>query len=142
MNKKQSAELAQLQTKWNMDCTQAVENPVAYILKRSREDYVKVMGSENGLPGYQADILSDSGVGTHEEVAVTERIKLAEQVMDRFSNVPGNTVMGLIGHDLVHDLLNPTQAPVEIDFSEVEQEYGKPSLWSIKLLPVSGVDED
>lgn len=112
VNKKQTSELAELQTKWNMDCATAIENPIAYILKRSREDYIKVMGSESGLPSYQADILAECGVGTHDQVAMTERAKLAESVMSAFNSVPDNTIVGLLGQRLVEDLLG--SSPVEV----------------------------
>lgn len=116
VNKKQTEELAELQTKWNMDCNQAVENTVAYILKRSKEDYLKVIGSETGLPSYQSDVLANvGGIGTHEEVAMLERVKLAQAVVSSFASVPENTIVGMLGKELVADLLLP-QDLFEIEY--------------------------
>lgn len=122
VNKKQEQELAELQTKWNMDCATAVDNTVAYILKRSKEDYLKVMGSETGLPSYQADVLAGvGGIGTHEEVAMLERVKLAQNVVSTFASVPEDTIMGLLGRELVSSLLQP-QDLFEVEFVEVEED--------------------
>lgn len=104
--KTKKEQLDQLRKRWNMNCQTAIKDKVAYVLRRSRRDYLKVFGSERGLDSYQAEILEDvSGVGTHREVAIMERQRVASIVRDAFANVEPDTVTGVIGTSIISDLL-------------------------------------
>jgi murein DD-endopeptidase MepM/ murein hydrolase activator NlpD len=114
-NKKKTnkEQLDQLRKKWNMNCQTAIRDKVAYVLRRSRTDYLRVFGSERGLNRYQAEVLEDvSGVGTHREVAIYERNRVANIVRDAFVNVEPDTITGLIGADIVAELLGEFQASI------------------------------
>lgn len=105
VNNNKEEQLQDLRKKWDLSCKSAVANKVSYILRRSRKDYLKVVGSEEGLDIYQAEILAEIGIGTHREVAVRERGRVADIVRDAFVNVEPDTIMGMLGSDIVLDVL-------------------------------------
>lgn len=106
MNNQQKQQLEKLQSKWNLNCKTAVNNKVSYVLRRSRKDYLRVMGSEGGLENYQTEVLEQvSGIGTHREVAIIERQRVADIVLDAFGNVEPDTVVGYIGSGVIDEVM-------------------------------------
>ena len=106
MNNQQQQQLEKLRQKWNLDCKTAVKNKVSYVLRRSRSDYLRVVGSDKGLDRYQAEVLDDiSGVGTHRQVAIFERHRVADIIRDAFENVEPDTVTGMIGAVVMEEVL-------------------------------------
>jgi murein DD-endopeptidase MepM/ murein hydrolase activator NlpD len=106
VNNQQQQQLEKLRKKWNLDCKTAVKNKVSYVLRRSRSDYLKVVGSDKGLDSYQAKVLDDiSGVGTHRQVAIFERHRVADIIRDAFKSVEPDTVTGMIGAVVIEEVL-------------------------------------
>lgn len=101
----QKQELEKLRSKWNLECATAQKNKVAYVLKRSRDNYLRVMGSENGLLQYQAEVLEiTTGIGNQKEVAIVERERIVDIVDDVFSNVPEDTLLGKFRADIQEEV--------------------------------------
>ena len=74
VSKTQRAELNKLRDRWKLDSIVSQRNRVAYVLRRSKENYIRVMGHERGLMQYQAECLEYAeGIGNHHEVAKFER---------------------------------------------------------------------
>jgi murein DD-endopeptidase MepM/ murein hydrolase activator NlpD len=106
VNNQKKQQLEKLRKKWNLDCKTAVKNKVSYVLRRSRSDYLRVVGSDKGLDSYQAEVLNDiSGVGTHRQVAIFERHRVADIIRDAFENVEPDTVTGMIGAVVIEEVL-------------------------------------
>lgn len=106
VNIKQKQELEKLRSKWNLECVTAQKNKVAYVLKRSKDNYLRVMGSENGLLQYQAEVLElTTGIGNHKEVAIVERERIVDIVDDVFEHVPEDTVLGKLGVEIKEHVL-------------------------------------
>lgn len=108
MNNKQrqTEQLQKLQDKWNLGCKTAKKNLVAYVLRRSRSDYLRVVGSESGLAAYQTEVLARvTGIGTHRQIAALERGRVARIVHDAFAHVEPDTATGMIGTAVMLDVL-------------------------------------
>lgn len=107
MNTEQKEQLEKLRGRWNLECASALKNKTSYILKRSRADYLRVMGeeSENGLPEYQAECIElVAGIGNHKEVAVVERERVVEIVDSVFEHIPEDTVLGKLGAEIREEI--------------------------------------
>jgi len=101
----QKQELEKLRLRWNLECATAQKNKVAYVLKRSRDNYLRVMGSERGLLQYQAEVLElSAGIGNHKEVAISERERIVDIIDDVFSSVPEDTVLGKLRAELQEEV--------------------------------------
>jgi hypothetical protein len=73
----QKKQLESLRDKWKLDSGVSQRNRVAYVLKRSKDNYIRVVGNERGLMQYQAECLEYvEGIGNHHEVAKFERNRL------------------------------------------------------------------
>ena len=105
MKSEQKQELEKLRLRWNLECATAQKNKVAYVLKRSRDNYLRVMGSDNGLLQYQAEVLElTTGIGNHKEVAIVERERIVDIVDDVFSSIPEDTVLGKMRAELQEEV--------------------------------------
>lgn len=128
VNTEQKQELDKLRGRWKLDSAIALKNKTSYILKRSRADYLRVMGedSESGLPEYQAECLEAvAGIGNHKEVAVVERERIAEIVGDAFEHIPEDTVLGKLGAEIQEEIRgvfsrkkNVEPKPLQIELSD------------------------
>lgn len=128
VNTEQKQELDKLRGRWKLDSAVALKNKTSYILKRSRADYLRVMGeeAEAGLPEYQAECLEAvAGIGNHKEVAVVERERIIEIVDVAFENVPEDTVLGKLGAEIREEIRgvfsrkkNVEPKPLEIELSD------------------------
>ena len=132
VNTEQKQELDKLRSRWKLDSATALKNKTSYILKRSRADYLRVMGSEAeaGLPEYQAECLETvAGIGNHKEVAVVERERVVEIVSNVFEHVPEDTVLGKLGAELqeeIRGVFSKKKKPVESAVVEMELSDGNP----------------
>lgn len=105
MKTEQKQELEKLRSKWNLECATAQKNKVAYVLRRSRDNYLRVIGSENGLLQYQAEVLEiTTGIGNQKEVAIVERERIVDLVDDVFEHVPEDTVLGALREQLQQEV--------------------------------------
>lgn len=105
MKTEQKQELEKLRSKWNLECATAQKNKVAYVLRRSKDNYLRVIGSENGLLQYQAEVLElTTGIGNQKEVAIVERERIVDLVDEVFEHVPEDTVLGSLRGQLQQEV--------------------------------------
>ncbi len=96
----QKKQLENLRSRWRLNSTLSATNRVAYVLRRSRENYVRVTGGERGLTQYQAECLEHvEGVGNHHEVARFERERVLDIIDKVFVNLPGDHVLSKLTDD-------------------------------------------
>ena len=90
----QKKQLESLRDKWRLDSSISQRNRVAYVLKRSRDNYIRVVGNERGLMQYQAECLEHvEGIGNHHEVAKFERNRLISIIDKAFVSFPSDHIV-------------------------------------------------
>ena len=101
----QKKQLESLRDKWKLDSGISQRNRVAYVLKRSRDNYIRVVGNERGLMQYQAECLEYvEGIGNHHEVAKFERNRVLDLIDKPFVNFPDDHVVAKLVEDFKDDI--------------------------------------
>ena len=100
ISKLQKAQLESLRSKWRLDSKLSAANRVAYVLKRSKENYIRVVGHERGLMQYQAECLEYvEGIGNHHEVAKFERNRILNIIDDAFTSFHDDHIVSKLTED-------------------------------------------
>ena len=98
-------ELEKLRNRWKLDSNISQRNRVAYVLKRSRDNYVRVVGNERGLMQYQAECLEYAeGIGNHHEVAKFERSRVVEIIDKAFVSFPDDHIVAKLVEDFKDEI--------------------------------------
>ena len=101
----QKKQLESLRDKWKLDSSISQRNRVAYVLKRSKDNYIRVVGNERGLMQYQAECLEYvEGIGNHHEVAKFERNRVLEIIDKPFVNFPNDHIVAKLVEDFKDDI--------------------------------------
>ena len=101
----QKKQLESLREKWKLDSAISQRNRVAYVLKRSKDNYIRVVGNERGLMQYQAECLEYAeGIGNHHEVAKFERNRVLDLIDKPFVNFPNDHVVTKLVEDFKDDI--------------------------------------
>ena len=101
----QKKQLESLRDKWKLDSGISQRNRVAYVLKRSKDNYIRVVGNERGLMQYQAECLEYvEGIGNHHEVARFERNRVVEIIDKAFVNFPNDHIVAKLVEDFKDDI--------------------------------------
>jgi murein DD-endopeptidase MepM/ murein hydrolase activator NlpD len=80
-------------------------NRVAYVLKRSKENYIRVVGNERGLMQYQAECLEHvEGIGNHHEVAKFERNRVLTIIDKAFVSFPDDHIVAKLVEDFKDEI--------------------------------------
>jgi murein DD-endopeptidase MepM/ murein hydrolase activator NlpD len=105
ISKVQKAQLDSLRNRWKLDSGISQRNRVAYVLKRSKDNYIRVTGNERGLMQYQAECLEYvEGIGNHHEVAKFERKRVLEIIEKSFVNFPGDHIVARLIEDFKDEI--------------------------------------
>jgi murein DD-endopeptidase MepM/ murein hydrolase activator NlpD len=105
ISKVQKAQLDNLRSKWKLDSGISQRNRVAYVLKRSKDNYIRVTGSERGLMQYQAECLEYvEGIGNHHEVARFERNRVLTIIDKAFVSFPSDHVVSKLVEDFKDEI--------------------------------------
>jgi murein DD-endopeptidase MepM/ murein hydrolase activator NlpD len=101
----QKKQLESLRDKWKLDSGVSQRNRVAYVLKRSKDNYIRVVGNERGLMQYQAECLEYvEGIGNHHEVAKFERNRVIDLIDKPFVNFPNDHIVAKLVEDFKDDI--------------------------------------
>lgn len=105
ISKLQKAQLESLRKRWKLDSGISQRNRVAYVLKRSKDNYIRVVGNERGLMQYQAECLEYAeGIGNHHEVARFERNRVVAIIDKAFVSFPGDHVVSKLVEDFKDEI--------------------------------------
>jgi len=101
----QKKQLESLRSRWVLNSGISQRNRVAYVLKRSRDNYIRVVGNERGLMQYQAECLEHvEGIGNHHEVAKFERNRVLDIIDKPFVNFPDDHIVAKLVEDFKDDI--------------------------------------
>ena len=101
----QKKQLESLRDRWKLDSSISQRNRVAYVLKRSKDNYIRVVGNERGLMQYQAECLEYvEGIGNHHEVAKFERNRVLDLIDKPFVNFPNDHIVAKLVEDFKDDI--------------------------------------
>jgi len=101
----QKTQLESLRKRWKLDSGISQRNRVAYVLKRSKDNYIRVVGNERGLMQYQAECLEYAeGIGNHHEVARFERNRVVEIIDKAFVSFPDDHIVTKLVEDFKDEI--------------------------------------
>ena len=105
VSKLQKSQLETLRSRWKLESGISQRNRVAYVLKRSKDNYIRVVGNERGLMQYQAECLEYAeGVGNHHEVARFERNRVVEIIDNAFVSFPDDHIVTKLVEDFKDEI--------------------------------------
>jgi murein DD-endopeptidase MepM/ murein hydrolase activator NlpD len=101
----QRKQLETLRSRWKLESGISQRNRVAYVLKRSKDNYIRVVGNERGLMQYQAECLEYAeGIGNHHEVARFERNRVVEIIDKAFVSFPDDHIVTKLVEDFKDEI--------------------------------------
>jgi len=101
----QRKQLESLRKRWQLNSGISQRNRVAYVLKRSKDNYIRVVGNERGLMQYQAECLEYAeGIGNHHEVARFERNRVVEIIDKAFVSFPDDHIVTKLVEDFKDEI--------------------------------------
>lgn len=101
----QKNQLESLRKRWQLNSGISQRNRVAYVLKRSKDNYIRVVGNERGLMQYQAECLEYAeGIGNHHEVARFERNRVTEIINKAFVSFPDDHIVAKLVEDFKDEI--------------------------------------
>jgi len=105
VSKLQKSQLESLRKRWKLESGISQRNRVAYVLKRSKDNYIRVVGNERGLMQYQAECLEYAeGIGNHHEVARFERNRVVEIIDKAFVSFPDDHIVTKLVEDFKDEI--------------------------------------
>jgi murein DD-endopeptidase MepM/ murein hydrolase activator NlpD len=101
----QKKQLEGLRKRWQLNSGISQRNRVAYVLRRSKDNYIRVVGNERGLMQYQAECLEYvEGIGNHHEVARFERSRVVEIINKAFVSFPDDHIVTKLVEDFKDEI--------------------------------------